>query len=111
MYRICTELNDSELHHNLFITLLLGYKAETVLVKQPFYIQTKTYRIYRKMTVYGHFSIKPIHFWDSSLNCVISKTNSVIKRFVFNCLCKWNSILYINQQQVLIQNWIAVGIC
>ena len=30
-----------KLHHNLFITLLLGSKAETVLVKQLYYIQTK----------------------------------------------------------------------
>ena len=43
------------LHHNLCITLLM--EAETVLVKQPHYIQTKMYRLYRKMTIYGHFSI------------------------------------------------------
>ena len=29
------------MHHNLFITLLLGSKAETMLVKQGCYIQTK----------------------------------------------------------------------
>ena len=43
------------LHHNLYITLLM--EAETVLVKQPRYIQTKMYSLYRKMTIYGHFSI------------------------------------------------------
>ena len=42
-------------HH--IITLLLGSKAETVLVKQPCYIQTKMYRLHIKMTIYGHFSI------------------------------------------------------
>ena len=31
----------TEADHNLFITLLLGSKAETVLVKQPCYIHTK----------------------------------------------------------------------
>ena len=33
-------------HHNLFITLLLGSIAKTMLVKQPCYIQTKMYRLY-----------------------------------------------------------------
>ena len=42
-------------HHNLFITPLLGSIAWTVLVKQPCYIQTKMYRLYWKMTIYGHF--------------------------------------------------------
>ena len=44
-------------HHYLFMTLLLGSKEETVLVKQLHEIQTKMNRLYRKMTVYGHFSI------------------------------------------------------
>ena len=43
------------LHHNLCITLLM--EAETVLVKQPHYSQTKMYRLYRKLTIYGHFYI------------------------------------------------------
>ena len=30
-----------QIHHHLFIALLLGSRAETVLVKQPRYIQTK----------------------------------------------------------------------
>ena len=34
----------SIIHHDLFITLLSGSKAKTVLVKQPCYIQTKMYR-------------------------------------------------------------------
>ena len=38
------------IHHNLFITSLLGSKAETVL-KYPCNIQTKIYRLYRKMTM------------------------------------------------------------
>ena len=45
------------IHHNLFITLLLGSIALTVLVKQPCYIHTKMYRLYWKMTIYDHFSI------------------------------------------------------
>ena len=45
------------IHHNLFKTLLLGSTAETLFVKQLHYIQTKMYRLYRKMTIYGHFSI------------------------------------------------------
>ena len=36
---------------------VVGSKAETVLVKQPCYIQTKMYRLCRKMTINGHFSI------------------------------------------------------
>ena len=47
----------SNVHHNIFITLLLGSIAKTVFVKQPCYIQTKMYRLYWKMTIYGHFSI------------------------------------------------------
>ena len=34
------------IHHNLLITLFLGSIAETILVKQPCYIQTKMYRLY-----------------------------------------------------------------
>ena len=45
------------IHHNLVRTQLLESKALTVLVKQPYYIQTKMYRLYRKMTMNGHFSI------------------------------------------------------
>ena len=32
------------------------------------------YRLYRKMTIYGHFSIYSIHFWDPCLNRVVSRT-------------------------------------
>ena len=39
--------------YNTFV----GVKTETLLVKQPCYIQTKMYRLYRKMTINGHFSI------------------------------------------------------
>ena len=35
--------------------------------------QNKMYRLYRKMTIYGHFSIKSIYFWNPSSNHVISK--------------------------------------
>ena len=47
----------NKLLHDLFITLLLGSSTATVLAKQPCYIQTKMYRLYRKMTIYSHFSI------------------------------------------------------
>ena len=30
----------NKVHHNLFVTLLQGFKAETVLVKEPCYIET-----------------------------------------------------------------------
>ena len=46
-----------KVHRNLCITPLLGSKAEIMLVKQPCYTETKMYRLYRKMTIYGHFSI------------------------------------------------------
>ena len=36
------------IHQNLFITLLLGSKAKTVLTKQLCCSQTKMYRLYRK---------------------------------------------------------------
>ena len=35
--------SETKIYHNLFITLFLGSKAEIMLVKQPFYIQTKLY--------------------------------------------------------------------
>ena len=44
-------------HHSLYITLLLESEAEPVFVKKLCYIQTKMYRLLRKMTIYGHFSI------------------------------------------------------
>ena len=66
-------------HHNLFITLLLGSKEETLLVKQPWYIQTKMYRLYRKMTIYIIYTFlgsifKPFYIQTSVI------TNGVIKR-------------------------------
>ena len=47
----------TQIHHKLFITLLLGSKAKTIVVKQPSYSQTKILRLYRRITIYGHFSI------------------------------------------------------
>ena len=56
-----------ELYHDLFITLLLGSIAQTVLVKQPSYSQTKMYRLYWKMTIMVIFQynlyIFGIHLW------------------------------------------------
>ena len=43
-------------HHNPFITLLLGSKRETMLAKQLCYIQTKMHRVSRIMTIYVHLS-------------------------------------------------------
>ena len=43
------------LQAELFITLLLGSKANSVKYKT--YIQTKMYRLYRKMIINGHFPI------------------------------------------------------
>ena len=48
---LCVEYTTSS------ITLLLGSKPETVLVKQLCYIQSKMYRLYSQLTIYGHFSI------------------------------------------------------
>lgn len=38
---ISTTPNYINIHHNPFITLLLGYKAKSMLAKQKCYIQTK----------------------------------------------------------------------
>ena len=35
----------------MYITLLLRSKAETLLVEQPCYIQTKIFSLYRKMSI------------------------------------------------------------
>ena len=72
--KIISGLDKNILHQNLYITLFLGYKAENMFIKQPCYMQTKMYRLYRKLTIYGHFSISAIHFGGPPSNCVISKT-------------------------------------
>ena len=78
--------NSDTVHHNLSITLLLGSKTETVLVKQLCHIQTKIHRLYRKMTIYGLFVYTIYTFSESIFKpCYIQNTvimNSVIKRFV-----------------------------
>ena len=51
-------LSCNTLHHNLFTKLLLGSKAETVLLKQPCYNPNKNvYSLYRKMNFMVIFSI------------------------------------------------------
>ena len=74
------------IHHNVFITLLSGSKVGTMLVKQPCYIHTKMFRLYRKMTIYGHFFYVIYTFlWSFFKLCFIQNhviMNSVIKRFV-----------------------------
>ena len=74
------------LHHNLFRTLSLGFKVETLLVKQLCYIQTKMYRLYRKWPLMAIFLYTLIYTFLGSIfkpcyiqNCVLM--NSVIKRF------------------------------
>ena len=47
------------IHHNLFITGLLGSKVETMLGKQRCCIPIKMPRLYRKIAIPGNFSI----FW------------------------------------------------
>ena len=49
--------NESLPMQSLFITMLLGSKAKTILSKQLCCIQTEQYMLYRNMTIYGHFSI------------------------------------------------------
>ena len=39
--------SNSNKHHNLSVTLLLGSKVKTILAKQPSCSQTKMYRLYR----------------------------------------------------------------
>ena len=63
-------------HHNLFITLLLGSKAETMLVKQPCYIRIKMHKWSFFCVIYTFLgSIFKLYYIQ---NCVT--TNSVIKR-------------------------------
>ena len=45
------------IHHNLFITLLLGSTAKAVLAKQPCCIQTKVYRFNKKLTMYPNKNV------------------------------------------------------
>ena len=63
-------------HHNLFRALLLGFKAGAVLVKQPCYITTKMYRLYRKMTIFFGSIFKQCYIQNHVV------MNSVKKRFV-----------------------------
>ena len=77
--RLCYQgQSGKKVHYNIFITLLLGSKAETMFFKQLCYIQTKMYRLYRKMTIYTFLGsiFKSCYIQ----NLVITK--SVIKRFV-----------------------------
>ena len=43
------------IHHNFLIIQLRRFKVKPVLAKQLCCIQTKMYRLYRKMTINGHF--------------------------------------------------------
>ena len=59
---------------HFYLALLLEPKADTLLVKEPCYNQTNMYGLYKKMTIYVHFSIQSIHFWSSTINHVVTKT-------------------------------------
>ena len=69
---------------------IVGVHSITVLVKQPCYIQTKMYRLYWKMTIYGPFYNIIYTFLGSIFepcyiqNCVIK--NHVIKHHVIKRL-------------------------
>ena len=56
-HTISLYLRGLDIHHNLLVTLLLGFKTENMLVKQVCYVQTKMYKLYRIMTIYWHFSL------------------------------------------------------
>ena len=45
----------ADIYHNLFMTLLLEIETKTMLAKQPWCIQTKMYRLSRKMTIWSFF--------------------------------------------------------
>ena len=70
------------IHHNLFITWLLGSKVKTELATQPCCIQTKMSRSYRKMTKNGHFCL------DTTLLGSTFKPSYIQNHLIMNCLIK-----------------------
>lgn len=48
--------------HKIIITSLLESTAESMLDKRTYKIQTKLHRSYRVVTIYGHFTLRSIHF-------------------------------------------------
>ena len=75
IYRDVSKNVNTLIHHNLFITVLLGSNGNTLLAKQLYCIQTKMNILYRKMTIYGYFSIYIIYTFLFGNNHVVSKTN------------------------------------
>ena len=90
--------NDN-VHHNLFKTLLLRYKAKPLFAKQPCCIQTKMYRWHRKIEnrqymvifLYNLFIFVWIqHFWGPPLNHI---NNHLIKAVpVYHNSKMWSSV-------------------
>lgn len=53
----------------------IWYIQLTMLVKQPYYIQTKMHNVYGKMTMYDHLSIQSTHPQDTIIvDRIIFKT-------------------------------------
>ena len=46
----------------LYNSVIAGIQSKNMLADQLCCIQTKMCRLYRKMGIYGHFSIQSIHF-------------------------------------------------
>ena len=73
-----------DIHHNLFITLLLGSKAETVLVKHQCYIQTKmswlNIKIFYKIYIFLGSIFKACYIQNQVI------MNGFIKRYVWSPL-------------------------
>ena len=86
--KIKKEASLTEIHHNLFITLLFGPKAETVLDRKKqktFNSKTKMFGLYRKNDhLWSFFCIIYTFLGSIFVQCYIQNhviMNSVIKRF------------------------------
>ena len=107
-YVIADILRRNYIYHNLFITLLLRPKAETVLVKQLCYIQTKMHRFYRKITIYGHFSIIIIcTFLGSIFKLCYTKLNNhaISKQKCIGYIEKWPFTVFYQKPSYNEQCW------
>ena len=88
-------VKNTNIHHNLLI-ILLGSRAEIILVEQPCYIETKTYRVYSKNDHLWSFFYIIYTFLESIFKpCYIQNrvmTNSVIKRLM--CIVEFQKSNY-----------------
>ena len=71
------------IHRNLFITLLLGSKVDTMLFKQLCYIQTKMYRLYRTRGPGGPVSLH----WHADI-WSLNKISQAIQIPSYKSICK-----------------------